>query len=54
MVLVIVTVVVATGLLLKLKTKCEWPRYALIVSLNEVSYSSIAQHGIENFSGQTV
>ena len=37
-VLVIVTAVVAVGLLLKLKSKCEWAHYALIVPLNQAYF----------------
>ena len=37
-VLVIVTAVVVVGLLLKLKSKCEWTHYALIVPLNQAYF----------------
>ena len=36
--LVTIMVVIAVGLLLKLKTKSEWPHWALIVPLNQVDF----------------
>ena len=37
-VLAVVTEVVAVGLLLKLKSKCEWTHYVLIVPLNQAYF----------------